>query len=85
MTFSTLFYMRWKQGLNGLFIYSKKGWGLVLFELFGFVSIVYAIRQGYLYTEETSLILFLAFVILLGYSYLSAKSICRVRKTALIY
>lgn len=73
MTFSTLFYMRWKQGLNGLFIYSKKGWGLVLFELFGFVSIVYAIRQGYLYTEETSLILFLAFVILLGYSYLSAE------------
>lgn len=73
MTFSTLFYMRIKQGLNSLFIYSKKGWGLVLFELFGFVSIVYAIMQGYLYTEETSLILFLAFVILLGYSYLSAE------------
>jgi hypothetical protein len=73
MTFNTLFYMRIKQGLNSLFIYSKKGWGLVLFELFGFVSIVYAIRQGYLYTEETSLILFLAFVILLGYSYLSAE------------
>jgi hypothetical protein len=73
MTFNTLFYMRIKQGLNSLFIYSKKGWGLVLFELFGFVSIVYAIMQGYLYTEETSLILFLAFVVLLGYSYLSAE------------
>ena len=73
MTFSTLFYMRIKQGLNSLFIYSKKGWGLVLFELVGFMSIVYAIAQHYLYTEETSLILFLAFVILLGYSYLSAE------------
>ncbi|MDD2511446.1 MAG: hypothetical protein PHG94_10025 [Syntrophomonas sp.] len=73
MTFSTLFYMRWKQGFNSLFIYSKKGWGLVLFELMGLVSIVYAIMQRYLYTEETSLILFLAFIILLGYSYLSAE------------
>lgn len=73
MTFSTLFYMRIKQGLNSLFIYSKKGWGLVLFELMGLISIIYAIMYRYLYTEETSLILFLAFVILLGYSYLSAE------------
>lgn len=73
MTFSTLLYMKLKQGLNSLFIYSKKGWGLVFFELVGVVGIVHAIAQRYLYTEETALILCLAFIILLGYSYLSAE------------
>lgn len=73
MTSITLFYMKMKQGINSLFIYSKKGWGLILFELLGLVSIIYAIIQRYFYTEETSLILLLAFIILLGYSYLSAE------------
>lgn len=73
MTSSTLFYMRIKQSLNSWFIYSKKGWLLVLFELFGFISIVYAIMQHYLYTEETSLILFLSLIILVGNSYLYAE------------
>src|SRR5674476_554759 len=69
----TLFYIKMKQGINSLFIYSKKGWGLVLFELIGLVSIIYVIMQRYLYTEDTSLLLLLAFVILLGSSYLSAE------------
>ena len=69
----TLFYIKMKQGVNSLFIYSKKGWGLVLFELIGLVSIIYVIMQRYLYTEDTSLLLLLAFVILLGSSYLSAE------------
>ncbi len=69
----TLFYVKMKQGINSLFIYSKKGWGLVLFELIGLVSMIYVIMQRYLYTEETSLLLLLAFMILLGSSYLSAE------------
>jgi len=73
MTSSTLFYMKMKQGINSLFIYSKMGWGLVVFELMGLVSITYAIMQRYLYSEDTSLLLFLAFINLLGSSYLSAE------------
>ena len=73
MTSITLFNMKMKQGINSLFVYSKKGWGLVLFELSGLVSIIYVIMQRYLYSEETSLILLLAFIILLGSNYLSAE------------
>ena len=73
MTSITLFNMKMKQGINSLFIYSKKGWGLVLFELSGLVSIIYVIMQRYIYTEETSLLLLLAFIILLGSNYLSAE------------
>jgi len=69
----TLFNMKMKQGINSLFIYSYKGWGWLLFEVIGLVNIIYAIMQRYLYTEETSLILLLAFIILLGSSYLSAE------------
>ncbi len=73
MTSITLFNMKMKQGINSLFVYSKKGWGLVLFEFLGLVSIIYAIMQRYLFTEETSLLLLLAFIILLGSNYLSAE------------
>jgi len=73
MTSITLFNMKMKQGINSLFIYSKKGWGLVLFELSGLVSIIYVVMQRYLYSEDTSLILLLAFIILLGSNYLSAE------------
>lgn len=73
MLSSTLFYMKMKQGINSLFIYSKKGWGLVLFDLLGLVSIIYMIMQRYFYLVDTSLLLFLAFLILLGSSYLSAE------------
>ncbi|MGS0765398.1 hypothetical protein [Syntrophomonas curvata] len=45
----------------------------MLFELMGLGSIVYAIMQRYLYTEETSPVFMLAFIILLGYSYSSAE------------
>lgn len=73
MTSSTLFYMKMKQGINSLFLYSKMGWGLVLFELIGVMSVIYVIMQGDLYTEDTSLLLFMAFINLLGSSYLSAE------------
>lgn len=62
-----------KQGINSLFIYSKKGWWLVLVEAVGLVSLLYAIRQRYIYTEDTSVLFFLAFIILLGGSYVSAE------------
>ena len=45
----------------------------MLFEFLGLLSIIYAIMQRYLFTEETSLILLLAFIILLGSNYLSAE------------
>lgn len=73
MTYSTLFYMKMKQGINSLFIFSNKGWGLVFFELLSFVSLIYVIKQQYLYTMNTALLLCLAFIILLGSNYLSAE------------
>ncbi len=73
MTTITLFYIKMKQGINSLFIYSKKGWGMVLLEIIGLVCIIYAIMQGNFYTEDTSLLLFLAFIVLLGSSYISAE------------
>lgn len=73
MPFVTLFYMKMKQGINSLFVFSKKGWGLILFELLGLISIIYVIMRHCLYVEKISPLLLLAFVILLGYSYLSAE------------
>lgn len=73
MTLRILFYMKIKQGINSLFIYSQKGWFLVVFELSGLLSIIYAILQHYLYSEQTTVIFLLAFIILLGSSYSSAE------------
>ncbi len=73
MTSITLFYMKMKPGINSLFIYSKKGWGMILIELIGLMGIIYAIMQPYFYTDDTSLILLLAFIILLASGYLPAE------------
>ena len=73
MITSTLFYIKMKQGINSLFIYSKKGWGMILIELIGLVCIIYAIMQGNFSKMDTSLLLLLAFIVLLGSSYISAE------------
>ena len=69
-----LFYMKMKQGINSLFINSKKGLVLILLEIIGLISIAYCLQTGYLNAASAGDILLLFFFILLGNSYLAAEN-----------
>ena len=73
MTAITLLYIRIKQSMNSLFIYSKKGYFLLLFEIIGAVSLIYFFLAHYTIRNEISFLFYLSFSNLLGYGYLSAE------------